>query len=144
MPRSRFKKSSGEDTGRSQRQYRVGELIRKTLVEVFEKVEVRDPDLINVSITISEVSVSPDLKAATVYVMPLGGERQENVLSGLKRASSFLRSKIARIIELRSIPRLEFKIDTAFDNSSKLNRVLKIADTSLNEHDGSIGPDNAS
>ena len=80
MPRSRFKKSSGEGTGRSQRQYRVGELIRKTLVEVFEKVEVRDPDLINVSITISEVSVSPDLKAATVYVMPLGGKQQDSVL----------------------------------------------------------------
>ena len=87
MPRSRFKKSSAEGTGKSQRQYRVGELIRKTLVEVFEKVEVRDPDLINVSITISEVSVSPDLKADTVYVMPLGGEKQDSVISGLRRAS---------------------------------------------------------
>ena len=72
MPRSRFKTSSRENTSKSQRQYKVGELIRKTLVEVFEKVEVRDPDLTNVSITISEVSISPDLKAATVYVMPLG------------------------------------------------------------------------
>ena len=144
MPHSRFKKSSGEGTGRSQRQYRVGELIRKTLVEVFEKVEVRDPDLINVSITISEVSVSPDLKAATVYVMPLGGKQQDRVIAGLRRASSFLRSKIARIIELRSIPRLDFKIDTAFDNSSNLNKVLKMADISLNENDGTIGSDNAS
>ena len=144
MPRSRFKKSSGEGIGRSQRQYRVGELIRKTLVEVLEKVEVRDPDLINVSITISEVSVSPDLKAATVYVMPLGGKQQDSVISGLRRASSFLRSKIAGIIELRSIPRLDFKIDTAFDNSSNLNKVLKMADISLNEHDRIIGPDNAS
>ena len=144
MPHSRFKKSSGEGTGRSQRQYRVGELIRKTLVEVFEKVEVRDPDLINVSITISEVSVSPDLKAATVYVMPLGGKQQDRVIAGLRRASSFLRSKIARIIGLRSIPRLDFKIDTAFDNSSNLNKVLKMADISLNENDGTIGSDNAS
>jgi ribosome-binding factor A len=62
----------------------------------------------------------------------------------LRRASSFLRSKIAGIIELRSIPRLDFKIDTAFDNSSNLNKVLKMADISLNEHDGIIGPDNAS
>ena len=67
MPRSRFKKSSEEGTGRSQRQYRVGELIRKTLVEVFEKVEVRDPELINASITISDVSVRHALKAATDY-----------------------------------------------------------------------------
>ena len=144
MPRSRFKTSSRENTGKSQRQYKVGELIRKTLVEVFEKVEVRDPDLANVSITISEVSISPDLKAATVYVMPLGGNGQDGVLSGLNRASSFLRSKIAKIIELRSVPRLDFKIDTAFDNSNNLNKVLKMADISFDGHDGPTGSNNAS
>ena len=144
MPRSRFKTSSRENTGKSQRQYKVGELIRKTLVEVFEKVEVRDPDLANVSITISEVSISPDLKAATVYVMPLGGDGQDNVLSGLRRASSFLRSKIAKIIELRSVPRLDFKIDTAFDNSNNLNKVFKMADISFDGDDGPTGSNNAS
>ena len=144
MPRSRFKTSSRENTGKSQRQYKVGELIRKTLVEVFEKVEVRDPDLTNVSITISEVSISPDLKAATVYVMPLGGDGQDNVLSGLRRASSFLRSKIAKIIELRSVPRLDFKIDTAFDNSNNLNKVFKMADISYDGDDGPTGSNNAS
>ena len=144
MPRSRFKTSSRENTGKSQRQYKVGELIRKTLVEVFEKVEVRDPDLANVSITISEVSISPDLKAATVYVMPLGGDGQDNVLSGLRRASSFLRSKIAKIIQLRSVPRLDFKIDTAFDNSNNLNKVFKMADISYDRDDGPTGSNNAS
>ena len=144
MPRSRFKTSSRENTSKSQRQYKVGELIRKTLVEVFEKVEVRDPDLTNVSITISEVSISPDLKAATVYVMPLGGDGQDNVLSGLRRASSFLRSKIAKIIELRSVPRLDFKIDTAFDNSNNLNKVFKMADISYDGDDGPTGSNNAS
>jgi ribosome-binding factor A len=144
MPRSRFKTNSRENTGKSQRQYKVGELIRKTLVEVFEKVEVRDPDLANVSITISEVSISPDLKAATVYVMPLGGDGQDNVLSGLRRASSFLRSKIAKIIELRSVPRLDFKIDTAFDNSNNLNKVFKMADISSDGNDGTTGSNNAS
>ena len=144
MPRSRFKTSGRENTGKSQRQYKVGELIRKTLVEVFEKVEVRDPDLTNVSITISEVSISPDLKAATVYVMPLGGNGQDGVLSGLNRASSFLRSKIAKIIELRSVPRLDFKIDTAFDNSNNLNKVFKMADISFDGDDGPTGSNNAS
>ena len=144
MPRSRFKTNSRENTGKSQRQYRVGELIRKTLVEVFEKVEIRDPDLANVSITISEVSISPDLKAATVYVMPLGGDGQDNVLSGLRRASSFLRSKIAKIIQLRSVPRLDFKIDTAFDNSNNLNKVFKMADISYDGDDGPTGSNNAS
>ena len=144
MPRSRFKTNSRENTSKSQRQYKVGELIRKTLVEVFEKVEVRDPDLTNVSITISEVSISPDLKAATVYVMPLGGDGQDNVLSGLRRASSFLRSKIAKIIQLRSVPRLVFQIDTAFDNSNNLNKVLKMADISFDGDDGPTGSNNAS
>ena len=144
MPRSRFKTSSRENTSKSQRQYKVGELIRKTLVEVFEKVEIRDPDLTNVSITISEVSISPDLKAATVYVMPLGGDGQDNVLSGLRRASSFLRSKIAKIIQLRSVPRLDFKIDTAFDNSNNLNKVFKMADISYDGDDGPTGFNNAS
>ena len=144
MPRSRFKTSSRENTSKSQRQYKVGELIRKTLVEVFEKVEVRDPDLTNVSITISEVSISPDLKAATVYVMPLGGNGRDDVLSGLRRASSFLRSKIAKIIELRSVPRLDFKIDTAFDNSNNLNKVFKMADISYDGDDGPTGSNNAS
>ena len=144
MPRSRFKTNSRENTSKSQRQYKVGELIRKTLVEVFEKVEVRDPYLTNVSITISEVSISPDLKAATVYVMPLGGDGQDNVLSGLRRASSFLRSKIAKIIQLRSVPRLDFKIDTAFDNSNNLNKVFKMADISYDGDDGPTGSNNAS
>ena len=144
MPRSRFKTSSRENTSKSQRQYKVGELIRKTLVEVFEKVEVRDPDLTNVSITISEVSISPDLKAATVYVMPLGGDGQDSVLSGLRRASSFLRSKIAKIIALRSVPRLDFKIDTAFDNSNNLNKVFKMAYISYDGDDGPTGSNNAS
>ena len=144
MPRSRFKTSSRENTSKSQRQYKVGELIRKTLVEVFEKVEIRDPDLTNVSITISEVSISPDLKAATVYVMPLGGDGQDSVLSGLRRASSFLRSKIAKIIELRSVPRLDFKIDTAFDNSNNLNKAFKMADISSDGDDGTTGSNNAS
>ena len=144
MPRSRFKTSSRENTSKSQRQYKVGELIRKTLVEVFEKVEVRDPDLTNVSITISEVSISPDLKAATVYVMPLGGDGQDNVLSGLRRASSFLRSKIAKIIQLRSVPRLDFKIDTAFDNSNNLNKIFKMTDISYDGDSGPTGSNNAS
>ena len=144
MPRSRFKPNSRENTSKSQRQYKVGELIRKTLVEVFEKVEVRDPDLTNVSITISEVSISPDLKAATVYVMPLGGDGQDNVLSGLRRASSFLRSKIAKIIQLRSVPRLDFKIDTAFDNSNNLNKIFKMTDISYDRDNGPTGSNNAS
>ena len=114
----------------SQRQYKVGELLRKTLVNVFDRVEIRDPDLKGVSITVTEVSVSPDLKAARVYIMPLGGENRDTVLLGLKRAATFLRSKIAERVELRYVPKLDFKIDTAFDTSSNLNKILKLAENS--------------
>jgi ribosome-binding factor A len=114
----------------SQRQYKVGELLRKTLVDVFDRVEIRDPDLKGVSITITEVSVSPDLKAARVYIMPLGGENRDTVLLGLKRAAAFLRSKIAGRVELRYVPKLDFTIDTAFDTSCNLNKILKLAESS--------------
>jgi ribosome-binding factor A len=117
-------------TAPSQRQYKVGELLRKTLVDVFDRVEIRDPDLKGVSITITEVSVSPDLKAARVYIMPLGGENRDTVLLGLKRAAAFLRSKIAGRVELRYVPKLDFTIDTAFDTSSNLNKILKLAESS--------------
>ena len=115
----------------SQRQYKVGELLRKTLVNVLEREEIRDPDLKGISITISEVSVSPDLKAAIVYVMPLGGKQQDSVLLGLKRAAPFLRSKMAKRVELRVVPKLDFKIDNAFDTSNNLNKVLKLTESNL-------------
>ena len=126
----------------SQRQYKVGELLRKTLVDVFERVEIRDPDLKGVSITVTEVSVSPDLKAARVYIMPLGGENREIVLLGLKRAAAFLRSKIAGRVELRYVPKLDFKIDTAFDTSNNINKVLKLAESSLARDKASVDTEN--
>lgn len=128
MPRLRSRKDSHDSIGPSQRQYRVGELIRKALVDTFGRVEIRDPYLSNVSITISEVSVSPDLKAARVFVMPLGGIDSEKVISGLERAKNFLRKHVATRVELRYTPRLEFKLDTAFDTSQQLNRILNSQD----------------
>ena len=125
----------------SQRQYKVGELLRKTLVDVLEREEIRDPDLKGISITISEVSVSPDLKAATVYVMPLGGRQQDNVLLGLKRAAPFLRSKMAKRVELRVVPKLDFKIDNAFDTSNNLNKVLKLTESTLIRNIANDGTD---
>lgn len=125
----------------SQRQYKVGELLRKTLVDVLEREEIRDPDLKGISITISEVSVSPDLKAATVYVMPLGGRQQDNVLLGLKRAARFLRSKMAKRVELRVAPKLDFKIDNAFDTSNNLNKVLKLTESTLVRNIANDGTD---
>ena len=95
MPTPRSKQEHTRDTLPSQRQFRVGEIIRKTLVEIFERVEIRDPHLAGISITVSQVVVGPDLKLARVYVMPLGGSNQEKVLEGLERATTFLRKNVA-------------------------------------------------
>ena len=113
----------------SQRQLRVGEVLRKAMVEILERVELRDPDIAGVSITVSEVSISPDLKTAMVFVMPLGGGAREAVIAGLARAAPFLRGQIARRIQLRHVPRLMFSIDTAFDSSAYMNSLLRTLDT---------------
>ncbi len=125
MPISDSQSSNNRNNVRSQRQLRVGELLRKTLVEIFGRVEFRDPDISGVSITITEVSVSPDLKTARVYVMPLGGSQQFQVISGLGRASRFLRSQVASRIKLRHVPHLIFRIDTAFDYGSSINQLIQ-------------------
>lgn len=117
-------KSVRRDGVPSQRQLRVGEVLRKALVEIFERVELRDPDIAGVPITVSEVSTSPDLKSAMVYVMPLGGEAREAVIAGLARAAPFLRGQIAQRVKLRHVPRLMFSIDTAFDASAHMNTIL--------------------
>ena len=108
----------------SQRQLRVGELVRKTLVDVFQRGNFRDPDLVSASITVSEVAVSRDLKAATVRVMPLAGRDRDPVLAGLSRAAPYLRREVARRVRLRSVPALTFRIDSAFDASSRMNLLL--------------------
>jgi ribosome-binding factor A len=87
-------------------------------------VELRDTDVAGIPITVSEVSASPDLKSAMVYVMPLGGVGRENIIAGLARAAPFLRGQVARRVQLRHVPRLMFSIDTAFDASALMNSLL--------------------
>ncbi len=113
--------------GRSQRQLRVGEILRRAMVEILDRTELRDPDIAGETITISEVSVSPGLKAATVYVMPLGGVRRDAVIAGLARAAPFLRRQVAKRVALRHVPRLMFRIDTAFDAAAQVNALLHLA-----------------
>ena len=125
MPTPRSKQEHARDALPSQRQFRVGEIIRKTLVEIFERVEIRDPHLAGISITVSQVVVGPDLKLARVYVMPLGGSNQEKVLEGLERATTFLRKNVASRVSLKYTPRLEFRLDNAFDSSQHIEKIFK-------------------
>ena len=111
--------------GPSQRQLRVGEEIRHVLVEILARGHLRDPELQGVSITVSEVRASPDLKHATAYVMPLGGGNVGEVVKALKRASGHLRSEVARAIRLRVAPEISFAADRSFDEASRIESVLR-------------------
>jgi ribosome-binding factor A len=107
-----------------QRPLRVGEELRHALARLFERGELRDPDLSDVAVTVTEVRVSPDLRRATAFVMPLGGLRQAEVMAALRRSAPYLRRAIARTVTLRLVPDLAFELDTAFDHASSVNAVL--------------------
>lgn len=111
-------------TGPSQRQLRVGELIRRTLSEILAQGDLHDPELEGVSITVGEVRASPDLKKATAYVLPLGGTNREAVLAALRRNKPEIRHQIARQMTLKAVPDLRFEIDETFDRMDAARRMF--------------------
>ncbi|MQY41749.1 30S ribosome-binding factor RbfA [Epibacterium sp. SM1969] len=110
--------------GPSQRQLRVGELIRRTLSEVLARGDVHDPDLNRMSITVGEVRTSPDLKIATAYVLPLGGQGQDQVVQLLARNKTELRRAIGKKLGLKFTPDLRFQLDQTFDQMDETRRML--------------------
>ncbi len=110
--------------GPSQRQLRVGELIRRTLSDVLARGDIHDPDLNRLSVTVGEVRISPDLKVATAYVMPLGGEGRENLITFLARNKGELRHFIGKKLALKYAPDLRFRIDTTFDQMEDARRLF--------------------
>lgn len=109
----------------SQRQLRVGEALRHALSGALERGNLRDPALRNVSITVTEVRASPDLKNATAFVMPLGGEAADEIVEALGRAAPYLRGVIAREVELRHVPRLQFEVDRSFGQADHIDALLR-------------------
>lgn len=95
------------------------------LVEVLARGHLRDPALQGVSVTVSEVRVSPDLKHATAYVMPLGGGNVDEVVKALKRASGFVRGEVARAVRLRVAPEIAFAADRSFEEASRIEAALR-------------------
>ncbi|WP_128253201.1 30S ribosome-binding factor RbfA [Falsirhodobacter deserti] len=110
--------------GPSQRQLRVGELIRRVMSDVLNRGEVHDPDLSSVSITVGEVSVSNDLKVATVYVMPLGGGDVKAAIAALARNKGELRHRVAKEMSLKYAPDLRFRPDETFDRLDETRRLF--------------------
>ena len=116
--------ASGRSREPTQRQLRVGELIRRTLADVLMRGETHEPDLAGASITVSEVRVSPDLRQATAYVLPLAGRDVDKVMAGLERARGELRRAVARAVRLRHAPDLRFAVDESFDRMDETRRIL--------------------
>jgi ribosome-binding factor A len=103
---------------------RAGELVRHALVEILREEEIADPALAGVSVTLSEVRMSPDLKHAVCFVEPLGGGHAAEVVAGLNRAAKFLRGRLGRMIELRFTPDLKFVHDESFAEAERMGRLL--------------------
>jgi ribosome-binding factor A len=115
-------------SGPSQRQLRVGEVIRHALAEIIQRGEIHDPDLENTVVTVPEVRVAPDLKSATVYVMPLGGKGGDQVVAAFDRNRKFLRGEIAHKVNLRFAPELRFRLDESFAEGDRIDALLRTAD----------------
>ena len=109
----------------SQRQLRVGEVIRRALSEILQRGELHDPDLAHVSVTVSEVKVAPDLRHATAFVLPLGGVNTAEVVRALGRNRAELRRLVTDRIDLRFSPELAFQADTSFDQMDRTREVLR-------------------
>ena len=109
---------------KSQRQLKVGEELRHLISNALLRGSFYDEFIMNNNITITEVNVSPDLKNAKVYVMPLGGENKIDVLNSLNKVTGRLKKIISRKISLRQIPKLIFSIDESFDDAKKINDIL--------------------
>src|SRR5471030_1321054 len=136
MPRSstprgrggaRHTKRGGSDLrgGPSQRQLRVGEMLRHALAEILNRNEIRDPDLDGVSVTITQVKPSPDMRYATVYCEPLGGENAKAIVAALNRHKGFLRGEMGHRIAIKFTPELRFVEDESFAEAQKIENILK-------------------
>jgi ribosome-binding factor A len=119
------KRQAGPAAGPSQRQLRVAEEVRHALSAVFARAEFRDPELLGLRVTVTEVRASPDLKHMTAFVSGLGKELPEAQLRALRRAAPWLRTQVAKSVRLRAAPDLHFQSDTALDYAMHIDKVLR-------------------
>jgi ribosome-binding factor A len=111
-------------SGPSQRQLRAGELVRHALVDIFREEEINDPALAGVSVTVTEARLSPDLRHATVFVEPLGGEQFGPVVEALNRHAKFIRGRLGKLIDMRFTPDLKFLHDESFNEAARMARLF--------------------
>jgi ribosome-binding factor A len=114
----------GAPAGPTQRQLRAGELVRHALVDIFREEEIADPALTGVSVTVTEVRVSPDLRHATVFVEPLGGTDYPAVVEALNKHAKFVRGRLGKLIDMRFTPDLKFLHDESFNEAARMSRLF--------------------
>jgi ribosome-binding factor A len=132
----RDRRSSTPKRGTSQRQLRVGEELRHALSKILREDGCRDPMLETISITVTEVRISPDLRNATAFVMPLAGANAADTLAALKRCAPFLKGLLAREVPLRNTPNLDFALDTSFEQAERIAALLIRPDVARDLHSG--------
>jgi ribosome-binding factor A len=123
MPRRQH--SNSHNTGSSQRQLRVGEMLRHALSQILVRGDIRDGDLAGVSVTVTQVKPSPDMRHATAFVEPLGGRNAKQVVAALNRHKAFIRGEMGHMIELKFTPDLRFVEDESFAEAEKIENLLK-------------------
>jgi ribosome-binding factor A len=111
--------------GPSQRQLRVGEALRHALADILARGGLRDPELANLQATVTEVRMSPDLRAATAFIVPFGGGDAEAMARELNRAAGYFRSRLAGLVELRVVPTIRFAADRSFEQAGRIERLLQ-------------------
>ncbi len=125
MPRRHHQRDTGTGRMPSQRQLRVGELMRHTLADMLTRGEVHDPVIEGHLITVPEVQMTADLRLATIYVMPLGGRDTDQVIAALERNKKFLRGEVARRVNLKFAPDVRFRVDERFDEAERIEKLLR-------------------
>jgi ribosome-binding factor A len=114
-----------QSAGASQRQLRVGELIRHELADMLSRGDIHDPVIEAHMITVPEVRMSPDLRLATIYVMPLGGRDEKDVVAALERNKRYVRGEIARRVNLKFAPEIRFRVDERFGEAERIEKLLR-------------------
>ena len=137
MPRNRS--SHRPERGSSQRQLRVGEMLRHALSEILTRGDVRDPELEGVSVTITQVKPSPDMRHATVFCEPLGGKNVGPVIAALNKHRGFIRGEMGKTITMKVTPDLRFIEDTSFAEAEKIETILKSDRVARDLHDEDDG-----
>jgi len=122
MKRNKF--VSHKTSGLSNRQLRVGELVRRAISDILVREDIYEEELVNTSITVSEVRCTTDLKLALVYVIPLGGKNSKEVVSALKSRKSEIRKMLSKKLNMKFLPDLRFLEDISFDQMEKTNKLL--------------------